>query len=226
MNFKRILVFAAHSDDEIIGPGGTIAKFAGQKSLVNLVVFTSGDTAYTNINEKNKITAIRKDENKQSCRILGIRNKIDLNLPCQGLVNNRELYQKCVGIIRDFKPDLILTHYGRDKHRDHRVVSEVTEEARWKASENVLADLGKPWYCDHLFFYEICELFTSPSIVIDITKTYRKKIEAMKSQKSQLKVLPGMLDYLEGLAKTRGYLCGKKYAECFLRSNFIPSRIK
>lgn len=66
------------------------------------------------------------------------------------------------------------------------------------------------------------ELFTHPSILIDITDTLEKKISAMKTQSSQFPVLPGVIEYIEALAKVRGYLRGTKYAEAFLSSNFIP----
>jgi len=225
MNFKNSLVFAAHADDEIIGLGGTIAKLSALGSRVVLVVFTTGETAYSDIKLKNKIGLIRDEENKKSMKILGIKEKINLGLPCQGVENTKEIYQECVRIIRKFKPDVIFTHWNKDKHRDHRAISVITEEARWKATENVLVDLGKPWYTQYMFFYEILELFTFPSLVVDITDTFDKKILAMKTQKSQFSVLPGILNYIEGLAKTRGYMCGTKYAEAFLESNFIPKKM-
>ena len=52
-----------------------------------------------------------------------------------------------------------------------------------------------------------------------------KKIEAMKSQKSQLRVLHGIVEYIKNLAGVRGFLCGTKYAEAFLKSDFMPKRI-
>jgi len=124
-------------------------------------------------------------------------------------------------IIRKYKPDVIFTHYKEDKHRDHRAVWEITDEARWKAAENVLADFGTPWYTPELYYYEVIELFTYPSLLIDITDTLERKVEAMKTQSSQFPVLPGVIEYIEGLGKVRGYLRGTKYAEAFLSSNFI-----
>jgi hypothetical protein len=73
-----------------------------------------------------------------------------------------------------------------------------------------------------LYYYEVIELFTHPSLVIDITDTLEKKISAMKTQSSQFPVLPGVIEYIEALARVRGYLRGTRYAEAFLRSDFIP----
>ena len=225
MKLKNVLVFAAHADDEIIGLGGTIARLSKQGSKVTVVIFTSGETAYCDIKLKDKIASLRNGESCKSAKLLGISEKINLGLPCQAVENNRKLFQECTRIIRRYKPDVIFTHHNQDKHRDHKVVSALTQEARWKATEKVLVDMGEPFYTQRMYFYEIFELFTSPSIVVDVTSTIDKKITAMKTQKSQLDVLPGIADYIEGLAKARGYLCNTKYAEAFLTSDFIPKKV-
>ena len=147
-----------------------------------------------------------------------------LGKPNQGVPNDRDTYQQCVAIIRKYRPDIILTHYSEDKHRDHRAVSQVVDEARWKASEGVLADKGAPWYTPRLFYYEVFELFTHPSLVVDITETFPKKIEAMETQATQVTFLHGIKDYIEGLALARGYLRGSRYGEAFLESTLLPSR--
>ncbi len=227
---ERVLVFGAHSDDETIGLGGTIAKLTEIGYEVIVVTFcwseagTWEDTGYARAEWKEAIAKMRRDEAVKADKILGVRKRIGLGLPTQGVVNDRATYQKVVKIIREIRPKVIFTHYYEDKHRDHRAVSHIVEEARWKASENVLADLGKPWYTPALFFYEVTELFTHPSHVVDITSTFNKKIEAMKAFKSQFDVLPGILDYIKGVAKARGFLIGVKYGEAFLDSHLLPQK--
>lgn len=223
---KRVLVFGAHSDDEIVGLGGTIAKFSKQGSSIYLVTFTKGETGYSKIEQKDKIASIREKEAQKSSKILGIKKVINLGIPTQTTTNTREVYQECVRLIRLFKPNVIFTNYYEDKHRDHRAVSEITDGARWKATENMHPELGSPWYTPHLFYYELQEPFTHPSLLIDITKTLPKKIQAMKTHKSQMIAFPRILDFIEGLAKARGFLCETRYAEAFLKSNLIPQRMK
>jgi len=220
-NWQRILVFSAHPDDEILGVGGTIAKLSKSGKEVYVVTFAIGETSYSSIEMKEKMRELRLKEAEECNKVLGIKERIILYKPNQGITNDRETYQECVKIIRKYKPDVIFTHYKEDKHRDHRAVWEITDEARWKAAENVLADFGTPWYTQELYYYEVIELFTYPSLLIDITDTLERKIEAMKTQSSQFPVLPGVIEYIEGLGKVRGYLRGTKYAEAFLASNFI-----
>ncbi len=222
IGWARALVFGAHPDDEIIGCGGTLARLAAEGTYTVVVTFTDGGTGYSKLEEANEIVAMRRAESEASAQILGIKELINLEFPTQGLINNRETYQKVVQIIRSIRPDVIFCHSNEDKHRDHQTVSALVDEARWKATENAQPDLGEPWYTPHLYFYEIHELFTHPSILIDTTGYHEKKIAALETQKSQLEVLPGVISFSQGLSQARGYLAGTQYAEAFLASNLLP----
>lgn len=222
MQWKKILVFCAHPDDEIIGCGGTLAKLSQRGAAISVVMFTRGETGYTGPYRKEDFLKVKEEEEDRYDHILGIGKRTILGSPCQGVSNDRATYQQCVRILREERPDVVFTHNSTDRHRDHRAVSQVTNEACWKASEPVLADCGEPWYVPNVFFFEIFELFSQPSMIIDITGTLSNKKEAMETQSSQLLVLEGIQQYIEGLALARGYLGKCKYAEAFLRSNILP----
>jgi len=156
---------------------------------------------------------MRREEAAAADRILGTRKRIFLGYPVQGVPNDAETYRRCVAIIREARPDVIFTHYGEDKHRNHRNVSALTDEARWKAAENIMPEFGEPWHTPELYYYELLEFFTHPSILVDITDTLERKVEAMRACASQL----------EGPAAARGFGRGTRYAEAFLRSNLLPT---
>lgn len=223
--WKNALVFCAHADDEIIGCGGTMARLKAQGSRVTVVVFTAGETSYTTPGAKGTIAAARHREMDACDRVLRVDRRLRLGCATQGVVNDRETYQRCTRIIREVRPDVIFTHAYGDKHRDHRAVAEMTDEARWKASEPVLADMGRPWYTPELYFFEIWELFPNPSIAVDISSFFETKMKAMHTQASQMSVLGPVMEYLEGHAKARGYLAGGRYGEAFLLSNRLPKRL-
>ncbi len=224
-DWKRILVFGAHVDDEIIGPGGTIARLSQAGAEVHLVTFTGGaqDTGYARTDLKDKISDLRRAEAAACDKVLGIKERIFLGRPSQGVVNDTATYQECVRLIRQIKPDVIFSHWYEDKHRDHRAIAEITDEARWKAWDHVLADLGAPYYTAEFYFYEILELFPHPTILVDITATMDKKLAAMQTMTSQLDVLPNVMDYIRGVGLARGFSRGTKYAEAFLRSNLLAT---
>lgn len=162
--WKRVLVFCAHPDDEIIGCGGTLARLSQQGSTITVVMFTRGETGYTQASQKKDFLQVKEEEISRYDHILGINKRIILDKPCQGVTDDKETYQQCLKIIREEKPDVVFTHNPTDRHRDHRALSQVTTEACWKASEPVLADYGKPWYVSQVFFFEIFELFPQPSL--------------------------------------------------------------
>lgn len=224
-DWRRVMVYGAHIDDEIAGPGGTIARLTGAGADVLVVTFTGGtkDTGYSRVDLKDSIADMRRAEAAKSDRILGIKEHIFLGKPSQGVVNDTATYQECVRLIRQFKPDVILSHWSEDKHRDHRAVSELTDEARWKAWDHVLADLGAPFYTPEFYYYEVLELFPHPSILVDITETMEHKLAAMDCMTSQLDVLPGVKEYIRGVGLARGFSRGAQYAEAFLRSNLLAT---
>ena len=224
-DWKRVLVFGAHVDDEIIGPGGTIARLSKAGAEVVVVTFCGGaiDTGYSRVDLKDTIAQMRRDEAAAADRILGIKERIFLGRPSQGVVNDTATYQECVRIIRQVKPDVIFSHWYEDKHRDHRAIAEITDEARWKAWDHVLADLGAPFYTPEFYFYEILELFPHPTILVDISDTINVKVEAMQAMTSQLDVLPRVTDYIRGVGNARGFSRDTAYAEAFLRSNLLAT---
>ncbi len=223
-DWRRVLVFGAHVDDEVIGPGGTIARLSDGGADVIVVTFTGGqDTGYARPELKDQMAGLRRQEAAAADRILGIRERIFLGRAAQDVQNDKATYQECVRLIREVKPDVILAHWHEDKHRDHRAVAAVTDEARWKAWDHVLADLGAPYYTPEFYFYEIMELFPHPTLLVDISDTIGRKVAAMQEMPTQLDVLPRIEQYIRGLGHARGFLRGTEYAEAFLGSNFLAT---
>ncbi len=220
--WKRVLCFGAHPDDEIIGPGGTLARAAREGARVTVVTFCLGETGFSKKSEKGTIADARRREAAAADRALGVHRRILLGKPTQGVTNDKETFRECVKIIREVRPDVIFSHGHGDKHRDHRAIAAVTEEAWWKASENAAADLGPTWLAPEFYHYEVSDLIAHPTLVVDITATFAAKSRALATQKSQMGVLPGIQRYIEGLAAARGYLRGTKYAEAFQAGTKIP----
>jgi LmbE family N-acetylglucosaminyl deacetylase len=224
-NLQRVLVFGAHPDDETLGMGGTIARLSQREGAeVTVVTFTRGETAYEDKSQMEEVARIREKEKKAVKEILGVKEWINLGQPCQGLVAGKEMYQEAVRLIRKYKPQAIFTHYKTDRHWDHQSAKEIVERAWYKAAEQGV--LGKDsWSADYLFSYEIFELFPLPELLVDISETMSKKIEAVKAYSSQEKILSQgfkIEEYIQALGRTRGYLRKTKYAEAFKRHGMIP----
>jgi len=165
------------------------------------------------------VEAIRDEETQRVAELLGFEH-VTLGIP--EVINRREAVKATVKMVREFKPHVVFTHSHLDRHHLHEAVSEVVTEACWQAATNAYGYLGRPWRVSAVYYYEVWDLFTRPSLLVDITDTFHKKVEAMKLYKSQLRVLPGITEYLEALARVRGYLIGVKYAEAFQLSDILP----
>jgi len=221
---QKILVFAAHQDDETIGCGGTLKKWSLSGSEIHIVFMTNGNTGIDQIKKfnTNNIVDIRMNEARKATKTLGIKKIETLNIPCQNVLNNQKTFHKVIKCIRKVRPNLVLTHSEFDKHRDHRITSTIVKEACWKAKENIHPELGKTWYIGDLWAYEISDLLPKVDFVVDITETFNYKKKAYKKYFSQQNIIDGMWEHIDGLTKVRGYMVGCKRGEAFMRLSSTP----
>jgi len=222
-SLKKILIIAAHQDDETIGCGGTIKKWANNGADRKVCFVTSGNTGIdqTKKYKSEDIVRIRNSEVEKAKKILNY-SWCTLNYPTQCVKNDQEIFHKIIKLIRKEKPDLIITHSPIDKHRDHRVICDIVTEASWKSYEHIHTELGPPHRIKDLWGMEITDPLPKVDITVDITDTFKNKIDAMEAYISQEKIVDGIFDFLDGLAKVRGYGAGCKYGESFRRMNIGP----
>jgi LmbE family N-acetylglucosaminyl deacetylase len=127
--------------------------------------------------------------------------------------------------IRTFRPELILTHF-RDRHKDHNAAYQIVPSAAWHASEAILLDeCGAPHFTPHVWFYEVVIGFNRYSYAVDITATFQKKLDAMRTQLSQTRTgyLENLIQLVQGRAMARGAEIGVRYAEAFLKCDLHPT---
>lgn len=183
--FKRSLVFAAHIDDELT-MAGTIAQFTSGGGDVLVVTMTDGCEGYPTPDLKDKIVAMRKDEARETDRVLGIGRRVFLDRPDMGLAYDKSVLQECIRIIREFQPEAIFTHGPADRHCDHRATHRISVDAWWHAGEPVAASLGTQWRTPILLYYKgVASPDALPLIRNEVTKTAHKRFEALAAQVSQ-----------------------------------------
>tara|TARA_R100000008_G_scaffold33943_1_gene19190 strand:+ start:1001 stop:1690 length:690 start_codon:yes stop_codon:yes gene_type:complete len=224
---KNILVFAAHQDDETIGCGASIRKWTDAGSNVEVVFITDGATGVDHGNKytSDNIITTRQYEAHLAGQVLGVKDIHNLYVECQKVEYSREFFHKVIKLIREKKPDLVITHSENDKHRDHRNTSLIIKEACWKASEAVLPELGKTHKVKDLWAFEITDPLPEVDFVVDVTESFDVKMKAMSFYDSQEQVISGINDYLDGLSKVRGYEIGKSRGEAFKRISVFPLEV-
>ena len=225
-DIKRVLVFAAHHDDEVIGCAGTIKKMTENNVEVHVVFATDGSTGVDHTRKyEKKIRSERIDESKKVATFLGVSSTLDWKEKCQDLKYSSLLMQRAVKSIRTIKPDIIITHSAFEKHIDHQELSKIVTQAAWKASEDILPSLGRPFRVQNVWAYEVVDILPRVDYSIDITDQFDKKIEAMNIYESQHNVVLGINKFMNGLTLARGYDIGVKRAEAFMNIAIQPKKV-
>ena len=205
----RILVIAAHPDDEVLGMGGTIKKLTKNKNTVHLCIVSEGASAqYKN----KKMIQVRRKACLKAGKLLGISNFDFLEYPDMRLdiVPHLELNKKLEKIIKKFKPEIVYCTPFNDLNKDHQKVFESTLVVTRPVSSSV-----KKVLC-----YEIPGSKRrpfNPTVYEDISSEFLSKIKAMKIYKSELEKFPHprSIEAITSLAKQRGVESGLKNVESF-----------
>ena len=223
---KKALVIVAHQDDETIGCGGTLYKWAKNGCEIDVIFVTDGQTGIDqrDLYDNKSIKGTRMEEAKMAADVLQISQIETLNVPCQRVDDkSQDLFHTLIKKIRLFKPEIILTHSSIDKHRDHKAVSRLVTEASWKSKEDIHSELGETFQVGDVWGIEITDLHEKIDFIVSLSnESYNAKIKAFSKYTSQEKVIKGMINNIDGMAKVRGYQAGTTYAEGFKRISLEP----
>tara|TARA_Y100000816_G_scaffold173675_2_gene124909 strand:- start:1584 stop:2285 length:702 start_codon:yes stop_codon:yes gene_type:complete len=224
MNLKnsRLLVVAAHPDDDILGCGGTLSLAKSLKSKIKILYLSEGVSARFGIgNEESKESLrarkIRKQECINSLKVLGVKNYV-FEERYSTKFDTYPLYDLIQSIEREiklFKPTIIFTHNPSEVNIDHRLTYEAVEVAtRPKFKSTVKEIYSFEIVCSGGWkFYKNF----SPTTFVDISKHFSSKLKSWKHYKNERQKFPfpRSREGLEALAKYRGMQSYFKYAEAF-----------
>ncbi|KAF0135221.1 MAG: LmbE family protein [Candidatus Saganbacteria bacterium] len=209
----KILVVAPHPDDEVLGCGGTIAKYAQKGDQVYLCIVTK---AYTPEWSKKFIEG-RTHEITKANKILGVKKTFFLDFPTVKLdtISQKELNRAISNVIEQVHPDIAFIPHSGDLNRDHRLVFESSLVAL-RPLEHAVKKILTYETVSETEWGEPLGTF-SPNYFVDISETFDKKTDAMKAYKSELRVFPHprSLHNIKALAKVRAGACGVTMAEAF-----------
>jgi len=126
----RVLVIAAHPDDEVLGCGGTIAKFVENGAAVSVIFIAEGSSARyakEEINSPNSLDdqASRKRAAYNAANILGHDIRAFFDFPNLRMAQpDLDLVKRIEAELSLFKPTMVITHHFGDANTDHRAVFE------------------------------------------------------------------------------------------------------
>jgi N-acetylglucosamine malate deacetylase 1 len=221
--YKRVLTFFAHPDDETLSAGATISKLTKLGVIVHVAIPATGIHSRRNIQEEQKcefdLAELRKDCEK-AMTVLGV---LPQNIYLGEFPDNEmdkcsrlEVIHWLETIIKRVKPELILTHHRYCTNIDHQYCHDaVVVATRPGLNDHVTVLCGEvPSSTGYLRPAQ-----WEPNLYIEVTENeVNTKIKAMESYKGEARPdpHPRSMEVLKALAKVRGSESGFYYAESFV----------
>ena len=224
---QRVLAIGAHPDDlEILG-GGTLARYAQQGAAISMAIATDGSAGHMLI-PADELAEIRRSEAAKAAGLIGA-DFYWLGYRDEHLFEDIPTRLRIVDLIRQTRPDVILTHNPQDYHPDHRAVSRLVFDASFVSGlPNVKTQhLFHPGVAPLFYFDSFGGTNFIPTEFVDISETFAIKHEMLACHESQVKWLKDhdqidVLNVIEITSRSRGLQCGVPYAEGYSSEKSWP----
>ncbi|MBM3124672.1 MAG: PIG-L family deacetylase [Chloroflexi bacterium] len=196
---KKILVILAHPDDPEFFCGATLARWARQGHEITYYLLTCGDKGFNPTTHlemtPEKLCEIRHAEQHNAAAVIGAKAVHFLDYPDGHLVPDMQLRREIVRIIRQEKPEVLLTCdpqnlfalYGIN-HPDHRACGQAVLDAVFPAAGNIayFPELSEQGHAPHMPREVWCSLTNQPNTIIDVTDVWEVKLKGILEHRTQV----------------------------------------
>ncbi|MDR1012288.1 MAG: PIG-L family deacetylase [Coxiellaceae bacterium] len=213
---KKILIIAPHPDDEILGVGGSAAKYAAIGYDVTVLTIAGHRPPLYS----EDIYQQTVKESKLAHKKANIKRSIFLDFPATTLkeIPTYQFNAKICDIVYEIEPNIVFCPYP-DRHIDHRIVFESAMVATRPIKKGKFIDMiaayetlsETHWNAPHI------ESNFVPNWIIDITGYIDVKIASLECYQSQISPFPNprSIEAIIALSKFRGTQAGFAYGEAF-----------
>lgn len=226
-----ILAIGVHPDDVELSCSGTLLRHLSMGHSAAILDLTEGELGTRGNAE------LRKKEARKAADILGIKDRIILNIP-DGFFEPCELYKKQIAsVVRKFQPEIVLANAIEDRHPDHGRAAKLIYDACFLAGLNkveTLDESGAPqprWRPRAIYNY-IQDKMLLADVIVDITPYLERKMESILAFSSQFydpdsledaSPISGadFLEFVKARARSYGRQIGVEFAEGFTVSRPI-----
>ncbi len=193
---KPAVAIFAHPDDEVFGPGGTMALFAKERD-VYIICVTNGDAGLNSLknSETSSLGEIRREEMKASAATIGVKEVFFLDYKDGTLSNNlyHKIAEKVQSKVEQLDPEILITYEPRgvSGHIDHMAVSMITsfvfervqsvQELWYYCMSEYARSFQKPYFIYFPPGYKDSDI----SKVVNIEPVWEQKVAAMSKHESQ-----------------------------------------
>jgi N-acetylglucosamine malate deacetylase 1 len=209
---QRVLIIAAHPDDEVLGCGGTVALHARAGDEVTAVILCEGESLRYGPEGVGQAEHIRR-----AARVLGIKDVRHIGLADQRLdtLPLTEIITPLERAVREVQPAVVYCQFGGDANRDHELVFRAALVATRPVEPSIEAVYAfdtassTEWGFPRAFI---------PDTWIDISETLEQKLCAMACYESEVRPYPHprSLEALRHRARAWGNQCCLDAAEVFV----------
>ena len=218
---ERVLVLAAHPDDEVLGCGGAIARHREEGDEVRVLIMGEGIAARAGISDAEvarQQEALRAHIARANA-VLGTTGYSQLTLPDQRFdtMPLLDITHAVEEAIRSCNPTLIYTHHAGDVNLDHTTLARAVEAAVRPGAHASLAEV-RAFEVPSSSEWNFTRERFAPQVFVSLTESQlKKKIDAMRAYESEMRPFPHPRspEYLDALARVRGGQSGTPAAEAF-----------
>jgi len=215
---KTVLIVAAHTDDEVLGCGGTIARHVAEGDAVYAVFMADGVSSRTHADQDDH--AARNSTAERARKILGIRENFYFGLPDNRLDSLPliEIVKRLESIIVQLQPNVIYTHHSGDLNVDHRIAHQaVLTACRPLPGSSVQEIYAFEVMSSTEWSGQFAEPFI-PNHFVDISNHLDKKMAGLQEYSVEMRSEPHSrsIQHLLHLVHHRGFCVGVQAAEAFL----------
>jgi LmbE family N-acetylglucosaminyl deacetylase len=183
----RLLVIGAHPDDAEYKAGGLAALYRGLGHDVRFVSTTSGDAGHQE-QSGHALARRRRREATAAAATLGFAYEIWEESDGR-LVASLACRERMIRLIREYRPDLVLTHRPNDYHPDHRVTSQLVQDAAYLLTVPAICPDVPHLERDPVIAY-LSDHFTrpypfEPTVALDISPAWDAKVAMLHAHESQ-----------------------------------------
>lgn len=209
----RILVFAPHPDDEILGCGGVMAKHIAHGDDVYVCVVTSSRV--------EKYRAMHQDYARKVGEYIGVEDVYFFDYPTVELstVNDRDFTGSFNELVQKIQPEIVYIPFYGDMHTDHKKVADAAMVALRPYSAPFVREIyAYETLSETGWNYPTVDKTFIPNVFEDISAYVDVKVHAMEMYETKIEKSPHprSAEGIRTLAKYRGGTVGVEYAEAFM----------
>ena len=221
----RVLAVGAHPDDLEILCGGTLARYVRDGHDVVMCHATTGDMG-SFVHSREEISRIRVEEARRAAAVIGAQHAT-LGLG-DGEVNAADPAQKrlVVELMREARPDVVITHAANDYMGDHNEISKLVFECSFYATfANLETDRSRHDRVTPIYYMDtVAGLGFVPTEYVDVSDVIDTKASMLEAHETQLVWLRDhdgvdIVEQVRVATAYRGSQAGVAFAEAFRGSD-------